>query len=87
MGVPTVAESQLQRPSGSGVATATVDRTIPRPAKTAETPPHYTSPLYLVPLAYGTDVPSYQFMKASAIHALGPSRPDTRLQEVGPDTK
>ena len=28
MGVPTVAESQLQRPSGSGVATLTGDRTI-----------------------------------------------------------
>ena len=46
MGVPTVAESQLQRPSGSGVATATGYRTQVRPAKTAETPP----PLYLVPL-------------------------------------
>ena len=42
MGVPTVAEFQLQRPSGSGVATATGDRTQVRPAKTAETPPHYT---------------------------------------------
>ena len=28
MGVPTVAEFQLQRPSGSGVATATVDRPL-----------------------------------------------------------
>ena len=39
MGVPTVAESQLQRPSGSGVATATGYRTQVRPAKTAETAP------------------------------------------------
>ena len=28
MGVPTVAEPQLQRPSGSGVTTGTGDRTI-----------------------------------------------------------
>ena len=28
MGVPTIAESQLQRPSGSGVTTGTGDRTI-----------------------------------------------------------
>ena len=42
MGVPTIAESQLQRPSGSGVASATGYRTQVRPAKTAETPPHCT---------------------------------------------
>ena len=48
MGVPTVAESQLQRPSGSGVARATGYRTQVRPAKTARDTP----PLYLVlPLA------------------------------------
>ena len=45
MGVPTVAESQLQRPSGSGVATATVDRPLSTGQNSRDTPP-----LYLVPL-------------------------------------
>ena len=39
MGVPTIAESQLQRPSGSGVASATGYRTQVRPAKTPRHPP------------------------------------------------
>ena len=39
MGVPTVAESQLQRPSGSGVTTATGDRTILDRPKQPRHPP------------------------------------------------
>ena len=45
MGVPTIAESQLQRPSGSGVASATGYRTQVRPAKTPRHPPIVLSTL------------------------------------------
>jgi hypothetical protein len=44
MGLSTVTESQLQRLSGSGVATATGDRTSPTPKQ----PRH--PPIILVPL-------------------------------------